>query len=131
MTSDERVALYRQKVFVDILRLPELRKRMSELFVKIEFIRNFSTGHMNTDEKLGFWHLMHRLDELNDYIKCVEDMKACLSEENIQSEGLLNFKSYIDELYNAACFAEMKKDIVELKANSSNIQSVTLGINVN
>lgn len=131
MTSDERVAIYRQKVFVDILRLPELRKRMSELFEKIEFIRNFSTGHMSTDEKLGFWHLMHRLDELDDYIKCVEDMKACLSEENIQSEGLLNFKSYIDELYNAACFAEMKKDIAELKANSSNIQSVTLGINVN
>ena len=131
MTSDERVAIYRQKVFVDILKLPDLRKRMSELFEKIEFIRNFSTGHMSTDEKLGFWHLMHRLDELDDYIKCVEDMKACLSEENIQSEGLLNFKSYIDELYNAACFADMKKDIAELKANSSNIQSVTLGINVN
>ena len=131
MTSDERVAIYRQKVFVDILKLPDLRKRMSELFEKIDFIRNFSTGHMSTDEKLGFWHLMHRLDELDDYIKCVEDMKACLSEENIQSEGLLNFKSYIDELYNAACFAEMKKDIAELKANSSNIQSVTLGINVN
>ena len=131
MTSDPRVAAYRQKVFVDILNLPDLRKNMLELFDKIEFIRNFSTGHMDTDEKLGFWHLMHRLDELDDYIKCIESMKICLSDENIKSEGLINFRKYVDELYEDACFAAMKKDIAELKEKSSNIQSVTLGINVN
>ena len=32
MTADTRVAVYRQKVFADILKLPELRKRMTELF---------------------------------------------------------------------------------------------------
>ena len=131
MTSDNRVARYRQKVFVDILGSPELRKRMSELFERIEFIRNFSTTRIDSDEKLGFWHLIHRLDELNDYIQCVEAMKDCLTQGNIQSQGLLDFKKYIDELYDDACFAEMKKDIIELKAKSSDIQSVTLGINVN
>ena len=69
ITSDPRVAIYRQRVFVDILFLPDLRKQMSELFEKIEFIRNFTASHVETDEKLGFWHLMHRLDELDDYIK--------------------------------------------------------------
>ena len=131
MTSDPRVAVYRQKVFVDILFLPDLRKQMSELFEKTEFIRNFTGSHIETDEKLGFWHLMHRLDELNDYIKCVEAMRECLSNANIKSEGLLNFKKHIDELYEEACFAEMKKDIAELKSKASGIQSVTLGINVN
>lgn len=131
MTSDNRVARYRQKVFVDILGSPELRKRMSELFERIEFIRNFSTTRIDSDEKLGFWHLIHRLDELNDYIQCVEAMKDCLTQGNIQSQGLLDFKKYIDKLYDDACFAEMKKDIIELKAKSSDIQSVTLGINVN
>lgn len=131
MTSDPRVAVYRQKVFVDILFLPDLRKHMSELFEKIEFIRNFTGSHIETDEKLGFWHLMHRLDELNDYIKCVEAMRECLSNAKIKSEGLLNFKKHIDELYEEACFAEMKKDIAELKSKASGIQSVTLGINVN
>lgn len=131
MTSDPQVALYRQKIFVDILRLPDMRKRMCELFEKIEYIRSFSSGHMETDEKVGFWHLMHRLAELDDYIKCVEEMKACLSEENMQSEGLQNFRKFIEELYDEACFEEMKKDIAELKTKASNIQSVTLGINVN
>lgn len=111
--------------------LPDLRKQMSELFEKIEFIRNFTGSHIKTDEKLGFWHLMHRLDELNDYIKCVEAMRECLSNAKIKSEGLLNFKKHIDELYEEACFAEMKKDIAELKSKASGIQSVTLGINVN
>lgn len=131
MTSDPRVAVYRQKVFVDILFLPDLRKQMSELFEKIESIRNFTGSHIETDEKLGFWHLMHKLDELNDYIKCVEAMRECLSNAKIKSEGLLNFKKHIDELYEEACFAEMKKDIAELKSKASGIQSVTLGINVN
>lgn len=131
ITSDPRVAIYRQRVFVDILFLPDLRKQMSELFEKIEFIRNFTASHVETDEKLGFWHLMHRLDELDDYIKCVEAMKECLSNARVESEGLLNFKKHIDELYEEACFAEMKKDIAELKSKASGIQSVTLGINVN
>ncbi|MCH5211286.1 MAG: DNA mismatch repair protein [Oscillospiraceae bacterium] len=131
MTSDTHVALYRQKVFVDILNLPDLRKQMLELFDKIEFIRNFSTSHIDSDEKLGFWHLIHRLDELDDYISCVEAMRECLSDAKIKSEGLLNVKKYIDDLYEDSCFGEMKKDIAELKARSSNIQSVTLGINVN
>lgn len=131
MTSDPRVALYRQKIFVDILRLPDMRKRMCELFERIEYIRSFSTNHMETDEKVGFWHLMHRLAELDDYIKCVEEMKACLSEDNMESEGLKNFRTFINELYEEACFDEMKKDIADIKEKASNIQSVTLGINVN
>ena len=131
MTADTRVAAYRQKVFVDILRLPELRKNLTELFDRIEFLRKFSGSRMETDEKLGFWHLMHRLDELDDYIKCVEAMRDCLSDAEIKSEGLINFKAYIDELYSDACFAEMKKDIAELKIKSLKIESVTLGVNVN
>ena len=131
MTADPRVAVYRQKVFVDILRLPQLRKQLTELFERIEFLRKFSGSKMETDEKLGFWHLMHRLDELDDYIKCVEAMRDCLSDAEIKSDGLLNFKEYIDELYNEACFAEMKKDIAELKIKSLKIESVTLGVNVN
>lgn len=131
MTSNSKVAEYRQKVFVDILQHPKLRKRMTELFDKLEFIRNFSSIHRESDEKLGLWHLLHRLDELDEYIKCVEAMQECLSDAELESEGLVGFKNFIDELYHEACFAEMKKDIDELKNKSSSIQSVTLGVNVN
>ncbi len=131
MTADPEAAVYRQKVFVDILRHPDLRKRLTELFDRLEFIRSFSSIHKESEEKLGLWHLLHRLDELHDYIQCVEAMQNCLSEAELRSEGLLGFRNFIDELYHEACFAEMKKDIAELKKKSSSIQSVTLGINVN
>ena len=131
MTADPRVARYRQKVFADILRLPELRTELMELFDKMEFIRNFGIMHKTTDEKLGVWHLYHRLEELNDYIKCVESMRKCLSDAEIESEGLIGFRNHIDTLYNEALFGEMKKDVAELKVKTSGIQSVTLGINLN
>ncbi len=131
LTADPRVSAYRQKVFADILTLPELRAKMTELFDKMEFIRSFGTMHKNSDEELGLWHLFHRLDELNDYINCVEAMRECLSDERIQSQGLKDLRSYIDELYSEAYFAEMKKDIAALRLKASDVQSVTLGINVN
>lgn len=131
MSSDPSTAEYRQKVFADILRLPELRKQLTDLFDRVEFIRNFGIMHRDSDEKLGLWHLLHRLDELDDYIKCVEEMKDCLSEADITSEGLTAFREHISMLYDEAFFGEMKKDIAELKVKASDIQSVTVGINVN
>lgn len=131
MTSDMRVAEYRQKVFCDILKFPELRKRMMELFDKFEFIRDFGSNNKNIDEKMGIWHLLRRLDELNDYIICVEAMQECLTENPVESDGLKGFREYIGELYNDASFGEMKADIAELKLESSKVRSVTVGINVN
>lgn len=131
MTSDPRVAEYRQKIFCDILKFPDFRKRMVELFDKIEFMRNYGVNHLNTDEKTGIWHLLRRLDELDDYISCVEAMQKCLAENEVESEGLKGFKRYIDGLYHDASFGELKADIKALKIDSSEVKSVTIGINVN
>jgi len=131
MTADPETARYRQEVFSDILALPDLREKMTELFDRIEFIRNFSSTNRDSDEKIGLWHLLHRLDELKDYIVCVESMRECLSDDRITSEGLIGFRNYLVSLYEDACFAEMKKDIFELKQRSAGIKSVTIGINVN
>ena len=131
MTDDADVAAYRREIFGDILRLPELRKTMMQLFEKIQFMKDFSTMHKTADEELGLWHLFHRLDELDDYIKTVETMRDCLSDDRIRSEGLILLRDHISGLYEDACFAEMKADIAALKMKVSDVQSVTLGINVN
>ena len=131
VTDDADVAAYRRQIFVDILRLPELRKTMTELFGKIQVMKDFSSMHKTSDEELGLWHLFHRLDELDDYIRTVETMKDCLSDERITSAGLISLRDYINGLYEDACFAEMKADIAVLKIKASDVQSVTLGINVN
>ena len=131
MTSDRRVALYRQKVFADILALPELRAKMTELFDRIEFLRDYGTIRKNTDESLGLWDLMHRLDTLKNYIEVIEAMREALSDVKVTSPGLKDFKKYIDDIYEAASFAELKKDVGNLKVTTEDIKSVTVGINVN
>ena len=131
MTDDANVATYRRQIFADILRLPELRKNLMELFDKIQFMKDFSSMHKTSDEELGLSHLFRRLDDLDSYIKTVETLRDCLSDEKIQSEGLIRLRDYISELYADACFAEMKSDIAELKMKASDVQSVTIGINVN
>lgn len=131
MTADPAVAEYRQKVFYDILRFPKFRERMVELFDRFEFMRSFGSNRLKIDEKTGIWHLLRRLDELNDYIVCVEAMQECLSEIPIESKGLRGLKSHIDELYRDANFGEMKADIAALKIDSSEVRSLTVGINVN
>lgn len=131
MTADPRVARYRQQVFSDILKCPDLRNKMVELFDKFEFIRNFGVFHRNTDEKIEICHLLRRMDELSDYIICVEAMQACLSENPIESEGLKGFKQYVESLYQDAKFGELKADIAALIVQTSEVKSVTVGINVN
>ena len=131
MTADTSVAEYRRKVFCDILRFPKFRERMVELFDRFEFMRSFGSNRLKIDEKTGVWQLFRRLDELNDYIVCVEAMQECLSEVPIESKGLRGLKNHIDELYRDANFGEMKADIAALKIDSSEVRSLTVGINVN
>ena len=58
-------------------------------------------------------------------------MRECLYDDRIRSEGLTALRDYITGLYEDACFDDMKKDIAALKLKASDVQSVTLGINVN
>ncbi len=128
---DPSVASYRRQIFGDICRLPELRKTMLELFDRIQFMKDFSGMHRTTDEELGLWHLFNRLEDLDSYIKIVETMRDCLSDERITSKGLKALRDHITGLYEDACFAEMKKDIDELKTEAADVKSVTLGVNIN
>ncbi|MBR5974988.1 MAG: DNA mismatch repair protein [Clostridiales bacterium] len=131
LTTDTRVAEYRQKVFVDILNLPELRKKMMELLDKISYIKDFKTMKRGSSERMGLWDLLHKLDEISDYIKCVEAMQECLGSADLKSQGLLDLREYINAVYTDSFFAEMKADIEKVKAEASSVKSVTVGINVN
>ena len=131
MSADPDTARFRSEVFSDVLVLPELRERMSRLFERMEFIRTFGIMHKSMDKELGLWHLFHRMEELGDYIECVEAMRECLSDSRIASRGLLALREHIEELYKDSCFEQMKKDIAALRIKASEVRSVTLGINVN
>ncbi len=131
LTTDTRVAEYRQKVFVDILNLPDLRKKMMELLDKVQYIKDFKTMKRGSSERMGLWDLLHKLDEINDYIECVEAIQECLGNAPLKSKGLIDLREYVKAIYTDSFFAEMKADIKKIKAEASSVKSVTVGINVN
>lgn len=131
MTDDARVTKYRIDVFDDLMRFPKMREKMLELLEKIDFLKSYGTFRPGHEEAAGAWELLHRLSEISDYINCVEAMYECLLGIDIQSEGLINIRNYVSDLFEDKGFAELKEDIGNLKADISCLKSVTLGVNLN
>ncbi|MBR6347400.1 MAG: hypothetical protein IKR80_00445 [Spirochaetales bacterium] len=131
ITADPEVVKFRLDVFEDIYRNPDFRDRMLEILDKIDFLRDYGSFRRDNEETSGTWDLVHRLEEIRDYIGYVEALQKCLGEADIKSKGLNALKAGIDAIYSDNAFAELKKDIAQLKASTSNLKSVTVGINLN
>ncbi|MGN0247137.1 MAG: DNA mismatch repair protein [Lachnospiraceae bacterium] len=131
MTDDPYVARYRSDIFEDIYKNPDMCKRMMEILDKINFLRDYGSFKKKYEEASGIWELMHRLEEINEYIGYVEAIYQCLSTADIQSEGLLGLREYINEIYHDNGFEDLKKDISKLKYSTQDLKSVTVGINLN
>lgn len=131
ITDDPEVVQFRLDVFEDIYNNPEFRERMLGILDKIEFLRDFGSFRRDNEESSGTWDLVHRLEEIRDYIGYVEALQQCLGDGNLKSKGLRDLKERIDEIYNDSSFAQLKQDIAGLKASTSNLKSVTLGVNLN
>ena len=129
--ADPEVVQFRLDVFEDIYNNPEFRNRMLEILDKIDFLRNYGSFRRDNEETSGTWDLVHRLEEIRDYIGYVEALQECLGKANIKSKGLTGLMTYIDNIYRDNAFKELKQDIANLKASTSNLKSVTVGINLN
>ncbi|MBQ6442224.1 MAG: DNA mismatch repair protein [Lachnospiraceae bacterium] len=130
LCEDEAVARYRNEIFEDILQFPEIREKMQEVLQKIDFLRQFGSFQKITDAS-GVWDLVHRMGEMEEYILSVEAIYETLSKTPIRSEGLSHLRDYTKSLYEESGFSALKKDITELKKDTSQIKSVTLGVNLN
>ena len=129
--SDPNVVQFRLDVFEDIYNNPDFRNRMLEILDKIDFLKNYGSFRRDNEETSGTWDLIHRLEEIRDYIGYVEALQECLGNANIKSQGLTGLMAYIDKIYKDNAFKELKQDVENLKANTSNLKSVTVGINLN
>ena len=131
VTEDPAVTRYRCEVFRDIYDQPQMCEELMKLLDKIYFLRDYGSFKDRYDERAGAWDLLHRLEEINDYIGYVEAIYACLSKVTLRSEGLNRLKDYVDALYHERGFEELKKDIAECRATTATLKSVTVGINLN
>lgn len=131
MYADPSVTEYRLGIFEDILCDKMLRDDMMDILNRINFLRDYGSFNREYDEHAGIWDLMHRLDEINDYVKCVDALYECLNSHQIHSKGLIGLKTYVEDIYQNNGFAALKKDILSLKSDTSSLKSLTVGINLN
>ncbi|MBR4617341.1 MAG: HAMP domain-containing histidine kinase [Kiritimatiellae bacterium] len=131
LTPEAGHAAYRGDVFDDIYRNPGMRKELMKLLDRVNFLRDYGSYKHDHDHDPGVWDLMHRLDEINDYISCIEAVYSCLKGADISSKGLISLRDYVEKLYTDNGFGELKEDIKNLRADTGNLKSVTVGINLN
>ena len=131
ITADSKNAGYRSDVFDDIYKNKAMRTELLELLDKVSFLKEYGSYRHDNDHEPGIWDLVHRLEEIGDYIKSIGAIYKCLSNADIHSEGLLGLKKYVSDLYEDNAFEELKRDIESLRADTSCLKSVTVGINLN
>ncbi|WP_026526104.1 hypothetical protein [Butyrivibrio sp. VCD2006] len=100
MTDSAKNAKFRSEIFDDLMKNREMREKIVALFDRINFLREYGSYKHDHDHELGIWDLLHRLEEINDYIQCLDSIYECLSTADIHSEGLIALKDYVQKLYN-------------------------------
>ncbi|MBQ4501560.1 MAG: hypothetical protein II962_06960, partial [Spirochaetales bacterium] len=108
ITADPDVVRFRLDVFDDIYRNPAFCERMLEILDKIEFLKDFGSFRRDNEESSGTWDLLHRLEEIRDYISYVEALQECLGDADLKSKGLNELKAHIAEIYDDNGFKELK-----------------------
>lgn len=131
MTDSPKNAKYRSDIFDDLMKNRDMRDKIVSLFDRINFLREYGSYKHDHDHELGVWDLLHRLEEINDYIQCLDSIYECLSNADIHSEGLIALRDYVQKLCEDNGYEGLKKDISLLRANTQNLKSVTLGVNLN
>ena len=129
MPSNARVVKYRVDVFDDILRLPQLRQNVAQLLEQIEFLKSLHK-HARDSEASSIWQIVNRLNELDSYIDCVTGIKNILENSEIHSEGLKELLKLVQHIHSDSGFPALKEDIKRVVSETSNIKSITLGVNL-
>ena len=131
LTPDPQVAAFRCGVFGDILRHPEIREKMLKLLDRVKTFYDYGIVRRHEGDESGVWDLMHRLEEYHDYIVTVEQIRECLADQDLQSEGMLRLREAIDTIYRDNGFAALRRDVEEMRVAASAVKSLTVGINLN
>ena len=131
LTPDPEVTAFRCGVFEDILRHPEIRERMLKLLERVKTFYDYGVVRKHQGDESGLWDLMHRLEEYHDYIVTVEEIRGCLAEKDLKSDGMIRLREEVESIYRDNGFAALRKDVEEMRITASEVKSLTVGINLN
>lgn len=127
--SNPAVIRYRRDIFEDFINYPSFKDRIRDSLDQLDYLKTLGRS-FNDDSVAPVWQLINRLQELDVYIGCIEEIHSALKEVDVKSEGLRLMKNYVASIYNDSGFEYLKADIKEMITETSQIQSITLGVNL-
>lgn len=129
ITDDRETIAYRCDVFEDFLNFPKLREAMEELTARLADLRDLERFQKD-QEGSAFWSLINRLREIDEYVSCISMIKNTLESLDIKSEGMLRLRELVTDIDRESGFPELKADIDETFEKARNLQSITIGVNL-
>ena len=129
LCSDEEVIRYRQEVFRDILASEKLRKLLQDILNRFEGL-SLLTKEASIPEEANLWKYFSRFKELDGFVKCIVDTKRDLQGLPLNSRGLRNFRDTVVRASEDPDFLALQATLSNLSIEIDEIQSITLGINL-
>ena len=129
LESCPEVIHYRSDIFDDFINFPSFKDKIRDSLDRLDYLKTLGRS-FNDDSVAPIWQLINRLQELDVYIGCIEEIYSALKEIDVRSDGLKQLKDYVASVYNDSGFEYLKADIKELITETSQIQSITLGVNL-
>ena len=105
ITDDKEVIRYRCDVFDDFMQFPQLRADLIDLLEKLNDLREIERFQKDS-EASSLWQLINRLREIDGYVDCITRIKTTLESIDVKSEGLLNLKNNVQNIFNGSGFPE-------------------------
>ena len=92
---------------------------MAKLLERVKTFYDYGVVRRHEGDESGVWDLMHRLEEYHDYIVTVEQIRECLAEKDLRSDGMLQLRDSVEAIYRDNGFAALRKDVEEMRVSAS------------
>ncbi len=127
--KNPEVIRYRRDIFDDIYHFPKLRERIKDLLEELAYLKELEKSAKDATAS-PIWQLVNRLHELDIYVNCISGIHESLTENDIKSEGLMQLKDFVSNIYNENGFEYLHDDIKELVSEIGQVKSLSIGVNL-
>lgn len=129
-TTDPEVIAYRQEVFRDLAKMPEISATLREvlpLLFDITELRRLEADYDPTGESY-----LYSITEVELYISCVNFLNEGLSPlaDRMESRALRTFTEAVAELAGSDYYRQLNRDLEELSSRIREVKSITVGVNL-
>lgn len=121
---------FRQEIFMDLRKNPELREALYEAASMIQSMRDFAGVKKATGDKdNSLYSILQELRSISLYVDTARFLSEKLNQFEIHSRGLLMIKEEMDAVIETEKFKEMAEDVKVMAEDLSTVRSAIIGVN--